>query len=96
MSFKKINFKTFPQSGYAFSGSGTDRKCVSTTTSKDKEGNFLPSVPLSNTRYFTYGALCLVTCIVSQRSTGMAAALGAVVAAYVGASEYFLSTLPKH
>ncbi len=53
-------------------------------------------MPLSNTRYFTYGALCLVTCIVSQRSTGMAAALGAVVAAYVGASEYFLSTLPKH
>lgn len=45
---------------------------------------------MSNTRTFTYMGLCLVACIVFQRSAKLAAILGAVIAAYIGLSEYLV------
>ncbi len=64
-------------------GGKDGRTCVS----PDDAGKLLT---LSNTRYFTYGALCLVACIIFQRSVALAGALGVVIAMYISLSEYFL------
>ena len=50
---------------------------------------------LSNTRYFTYAALCFVACILLQRSVALAGALGLVIALYISVSEYFLINAPE-
>ena len=45
---------------------------------------------LSNTRYVTYGGLCVAAAIISQRSAIIAGILGLVVVAYISLSEYYL------
>ena len=45
---------------------------------------------ISNTRYFTYGGLCVATCIIFQRSATIAGILGLVIAMYITLSEYYL------
>jgi len=45
---------------------------------------------ISNTRYFTYGGLCVATCIIFQRSAYIAGFLGLVIAMYITLSEYYL------
>lgn len=45
---------------------------------------------ISNTRFFTYGGLCVATCIIFQRSAYIAGFLGLVIAMYISLSEYYL------
>ena len=45
---------------------------------------------LTNTRYVTYGGLCIAAAIISQRSAITAGILGLVVVAYISLSEYYL------
>lgn len=44
------------------------------------------------TRFLTYLGLCIATCVIFQSSTTKAYMVGAVVATYIAASEYWLST----
>ena len=68
-----------------FIRSGQDRVCV-----KDNSGKVLS---IANARYFTYGGLCIATCIIFQKSTVVAGLLGLVVAVYVSIAEYYLNTM---
>ena len=45
---------------------------------------------LSNTRYVTYGGLCVAAAIISQRSAIIAGILGLVIVSYITLSEYYL------
>ena len=45
---------------------------------------------ISNTRFVTYGGLCVATCIIFQRSAYIAGFLGLVIAFYISLSEYYL------
>ncbi|XP_055855528.1 cysteine-rich with EGF-like domain protein 2 [Episyrphus balteatus] len=46
------------------------------------------------TRFLTYLGLCIATCVIFQSSTTKAYMVGAAVATYIAASEYWLSTTP--
>lgn len=43
-------------------------------------------------RLFTYFGLCIATCVIFQSSTHIAYIVGAAVAVYITASEYWLSS----
>jgi len=47
------------------------------------------------TRFLTYFGLCVATCVIFQSSTHIAYIVGAAVAVYIAASEYWLNTAPK-
>lgn len=46
------------------------------------------------TRFLTYFGLCVATCVIFQSSTHIAYIVGAAVAIYIAASEYWLSSTP--
>jgi len=47
------------------------------------------------TRFLTYFGLCVATCVIFQSSTYIAYIVGAAVAIYIAASEYWLNTTPQ-
>ena len=64
-------------------GHGTGGICIT-----EKEAGRMFS--LTNTRYVTYGGLCVAAAIISQRSAIMAGTLGLVIVGYISLSEYYL------
>ena len=64
-------------------GHGTGGICIT-----EKEAGRMFS--LTNTRYVTYGGLCVAAAIISQRSVIMAGILGLVIVGYIALSEYYL------
>ena len=64
-------------------GHGTGGICIT-----EKEAGRMFS--LTNTRYVTYGGLCVAAAIISQRSAIMAGILGLVIVGYISLSEYYL------
>lgn len=49
---------------------------------------------LEMSRYFTYGGLCLATCIIFRNNVYIASVIGLVVAAYIGVAEYTVKKAP--
>lgn len=47
------------------------------------------------TRFLTYFGLCVATCVIFQSSTHIAYIVGAAVAIYIAASEYWLNATSK-
>ncbi|XP_061394470.1 cysteine-rich with EGF-like domain protein 2 [Musca vetustissima] len=81
-------------------GDGPDmcKKCASGFTLKDgkctDDSNEKRDQYVNITRFLTYFGLCVATCVIFQSSTHIAYIVGAAVAIYIAASEYWLSSAP--